>query len=542
MADYFSVLRRAIDSLRPNTEETRRVLYERAKATLIAQLQGLDPPATPEQIDEQGKQLASAIARIEADIAAAPAVNAPQPTPQAMPSAPSTPSPAALPPTVSTPLPPAPEPVAPTPRPFAPTPGFANSPEASSPAHPVAPSVDPPASPGPATGGPQVRLTDPSPPGPKPAAGMGPLLERPADDGARLGGRDRPEPAMPRVDRPAPDTDLSPRTPELEPGPSIRQDQAAASATPQPVAAQSPQPLPGSDYAPSAGPSLASELPADGFVDDPFIEDLGAAHRPKGRWLAPLILVLLLGAVGATGYVFRAPLLDWANNLAEVVETGGEDEGEKVEDRVGESEAAGETGDSEASVDQAETPETPSAEAGDVIGRIAEAQLIEQNDEDPNDPVRTPGSVRWYTETENGETVLIGLVDVPSRGLSMSMTFRNNTDPTFPATHTVTFQFSLTPTFGSGGIQDVPRLLLKQTAQSPGTPLVTDVIQVDEGVFLMALSGVDQDAERNIRELRARPFLDVPLVYADERLAILTLAKGSDGDEAFVDAFNAWSQ
>ena len=59
MADYYSVLRRAIDSLRPNTEETRQVLYERARATLVAQLAGLNPPASDTQVAEQQNQLAN---------------------------------------------------------------------------------------------------------------------------------------------------------------------------------------------------------------------------------------------------------------------------------------------------------------------------------------------------------------------------------------------------------------------------------------------------------------------------------------------------
>ena len=234
--------------------------------------------------------------------------------------------------------------------------------------------------------------------------------------------------------------------------------------------------------------------------------------------------------------MFRGPLMEWANNLAATIQTGGQDDGEKIEERIGG------TQEPDVETDIVVEAEQPTPDASEAIGQVAEAQLIEQNEADPNEPLRSPGSVRWFTETENGETVLIGVVDVPSKGLSMSMTFRNNTDPTFPATHTVTFQFSLGPNFENGGIQDVPRLLLKQTAQSPGTPLVTDVIQVDENVFLMALSGVDLDAERNISELKTRPFIDVPLVYTDGRLAILTLAKGTDGDQAFSTAFAAWGQ
>jgi hypothetical protein len=43
MADFYSILAKAVDALEPNTKEARRRLYERARAALVAETRGPDP-------------------------------------------------------------------------------------------------------------------------------------------------------------------------------------------------------------------------------------------------------------------------------------------------------------------------------------------------------------------------------------------------------------------------------------------------------------------------------------------------------------------
>src|SRR6185312_14801920 len=58
MADYTPLIQRAVDGLESNTGENRRVLYERARVALTAQLRGMDPPLEESEItrerDENG--------------------------------------------------------------------------------------------------------------------------------------------------------------------------------------------------------------------------------------------------------------------------------------------------------------------------------------------------------------------------------------------------------------------------------------------------------------------------------------------------------
>src|SRR5215472_3440514 len=68
MADLYSILAKAVATLDPNTKETRRRLYERARAALVAETHGL-ARSEVEFLDVLGS-LEDAIQRIEAQIQA----------------------------------------------------------------------------------------------------------------------------------------------------------------------------------------------------------------------------------------------------------------------------------------------------------------------------------------------------------------------------------------------------------------------------------------------------------------------------------------
>ena len=54
MADYYPLIARAIAGLDPSAPgESRRALYERARAALIAQLRGVQPPLSESEITRE---------------------------------------------------------------------------------------------------------------------------------------------------------------------------------------------------------------------------------------------------------------------------------------------------------------------------------------------------------------------------------------------------------------------------------------------------------------------------------------------------------
>ena len=67
-------------------------------------------------------------------------------------------------------------------------------------------------------------------------------------------------------------------------------------------------------------------------------------------------------------------------------------------------------------------------------------------------------------------------------------------------------------------------------------------MKVTDGFFLVGLSNVDADRARNVQLLKERSWFDVPLVYANQRRAILAIEKGPSGEQAFANAFSEWGE
>src|SRR6478672_10943466 len=85
MADYYPLVAKAVAGLEKNTGEGRRLLYERARSALVAQLRGMnDPPLTEAEITRERLALEEAIRKVEAE-AARRGRDAPRPQPPAAP-------------------------------------------------------------------------------------------------------------------------------------------------------------------------------------------------------------------------------------------------------------------------------------------------------------------------------------------------------------------------------------------------------------------------------------------------------------------------
>jgi hypothetical protein len=81
MADYYSVLARAISRLSDSNARKRHEIYERARAVVLEELSKLDP----EKVAPEQAQLEAAILRLEAEASARDAAVAAAPPPQATP-------------------------------------------------------------------------------------------------------------------------------------------------------------------------------------------------------------------------------------------------------------------------------------------------------------------------------------------------------------------------------------------------------------------------------------------------------------------------
>jgi hypothetical protein len=86
----------------------------------------------------------------------------------------------------------------------------------------------------------------------------------------------------------------------------------------------------------------------------------------------------------------------------------------------------------------------------------------------------------------------------------------------------------------------VGQFQLKNEEGARGTPLSGVQIPVMDNVFLMGLSNLKSDVERNTELLTRRNWIDLPIRYASGQRAIVSFEKGISGDQIMAQAFASW--
>lgn len=522
MADYYPLIARAIAGLDPNAPgEARRALYARARTALIQQLRGVQPPLSESEITRERLSLEEAVRKVESE-AAQRAREASRPGGAARSSTdplrranPKPPEANARPPeanaadTAARPRPPA-EPRPPRNlRPDVPPPA---PPRPQNPQNP--PGLDTQARP------PSPRRAGEAAPPPVPPAAPGVRgfrdITADADDLGRAAAQASRNARKTYANVPSPSPEFDRLEPSLEnrggdPEAPYSYDESIEEAeryTPQ----QPPQAPP-----PRSRVSNAEREP----------------KRPRVGSIFPfktaIVIGILLILVGA-GILWGKPALTYVSTLfnsSAPVEApkdaAATPSSKKITDRVGQPSSSGE-------------PVAPVA------------QRVVLYDEDPSDPKgkQYVGSVVWRTEQVKGsgnqkpDIAVRADIDIPDRKFKMTMSFRRNTDTSLPASHTAELTFILPQDFSGGGVGNVPGILMKSNEQSRGTPLAGLAVKVTDGFFLVGLSNVDADRTRNVQLLKERSWFDVPLVYTNQRRAIIAIEKGAPGERAFNDAFTLW--
>ena len=196
----------------------------------------------------------------------------------------------------------------------------------------------------------------------------------------------------------------------------------------------------------------------------------------------------------------------------------------------------------------AAAPPPPVVAVPDAARTVPARALLYEEDLDDRQGRRLAGSVTWRKETADAdagrpfEIVVRADIAVPARGLTVAWLLRRNTDKALPATHVIDVAFTLPPDFPGGGLQNVPGILLKLDEGKRGAPLAGLAVRVTPGVYMIGLSNLEQDRRRNLELLRERTWIDRPIVYRNNRRAILTFEKGETGERVFAEALAAWGQ
>ncbi|NLS15348.1 hypothetical protein HGP16_02105 [Rhizobium sp. P40RR-XXII] len=160
-------------------------------------------------------------------------------------------------------------------------------------------------------------------------------------------------------------------------------------------------------------------------------------------------------------------------------------------------------------------------------------------------PSAFQGTVTWSVQEGKGadgrpEPSVQGLITVPDRGLTATITVSRNSDSSLPASHLIELAFQVPPTFEGGAIDNVQRVALKATEQDRGDALIAVPAKVTDDVYMIALNDFPDARKTNLDLLKSRNWIDIPIVYRNGRRALLTMEKGPTGTDAFNKAISEW--
>ena len=173
----------------------------------------------------------------------------------------------------------------------------------------------------------------------------------------------------------------------------------------------------------------------------------------------------------------------------------------------------------------------------------SQSLLLEASQDGTTGAVPFSGTVEWSKGTDElGQPTLIGKANIPARNLGVSVLIRKNSDPTLPASHLMEINFSVTDSFIGGAISGLPGVLLKNEELVQGTPLVGASARVVGNSFLFALSSSAADTATNKDLLTSRKWIDLAIIYATGKKAIITLEKDDKAEGLFNDVFGAWAK
>jgi hypothetical protein len=258
-------------------------------------------------------------------------------------------------------------------------------------------------------------------------------------------------------------------------------------------------------------------------------EDARKASRTKLVVFGLILLLLLLASV--VGYVNRDRIFSLVSGAipigTEQSDTTPTTSTNKQNDRIS----------------QQTQPQTQRPAAPLTPGAGNRAVLFEEN---PGTQQFTSinGTVSWRAETISPgadrppELVVNADIDVPDRKLKVSFSIRRNPEAASSASHYVYVRFSGDDSFG--GIAQLPFIRMKNNEAAQGAPLVAISHRVMPGFFLLGLSAIETDRDRNLAAIKSQPWIDLAFVYDNGRRSVIAFEKGPAGDKAMAEAFAAW--
>lgn len=300
-----------------------------------------------------------------------------------------------------------------------------------------------------------------------------------------------------------------------------------------------------------SGASLGLRAPSQDGTPEPELEEPAYADqaqaRPKvdtrphpalqnrqGRvrsiLLGSAIGLVILGIAGLAWWQSQSDPPVPTEPIAEAAQPQSNSETAKINERVG--------------GQPTQAPAANPAPAGQSVAH--RAVFYEEDAANPQAPKAQVGRVTWRLEDVNPgqgqplEKAVTAHIEIPDAGVTMRMVLRRNLDTTLPASHTVELTFTTRNGDTGRVIRDVGLLQFKNEEAARGTPIAGLPVPVRENLFLIGLSNLQGDMERNTELFVRRNWIDLPVRMASGQRAILSFEKGTTGDQVLNSAFSQW--
>lgn len=187
--------------------------------------------------------------------------------------------------------------------------------------------------------------------------------------------------------------------------------------------------------------------------------------------------------------------------------------------------------------DGGQVPVDPAFMAG--VG--GQSLLLEASDTGTTGAIPFSGTTKWSRGVdESGQPMLVGEAEIPARNLKLSVRIRRNSDKSLPASHLMEIHFDVASDFVGGAIAGLPGVLLKNEELVQGIPLVGASARTEGNSFLFALSASTEDVTANVNLLGSRKWMDLALIYATGKRAIVTMEKDTTAVALFNDVLAKW--
>jgi len=201
-----------------------------------------------------------------------------------------------------------------------------------------------------------------------------------------------------------------------------------------------------------------------------------------------------------------------------------------------------------AGADQANSGDAAVPSGDDHVAAIAPAEVVASQSllleaaDSGKGAVPFAGTMSWSKgKDEHGRPTLIGRANIPGRNIAVDVLIRKNSEPSLPASHLMEINFVASDSFVGGSISGLAGVLLKNERLVQGEPLTGASARVVGNSFLFALSAAPEDAAANTTLMVSRKWMDLALIYATGKRAIMTLEKDGDAQRLFEEVFASWA-